>query len=647
MAQKIKLGFQVDTTDVENANDEIIKLEQEIAELKDKMKSLEEGTDSFKKIEDQVKKTEKEVGGLKKSTGLAGRAFVSVGNIIKGGLGLGFIQQILSVVTDLFMQNQEVVDAVNVAFTALSIVVNEFFGAIKEAFMAVSEANGGFNATKEVILGLLTIALTPLKLQFYSIKLAILTLQLAWEKSVFGKGDEGRITELTEKIDSTKESMKQTGIEALKAGKQVVDNFGEMVGEVAGAAVAVGTAAINTIKDVNVEATIEQAKAITEGEKSLEKLEIQQQGLIEKYDREAEIQRQIRDDVSLSFEERIAANEELGRILTEQTEAERSNITQRIGLLQSQNNLLGKTEERTNEILRLQNELAAVDARVTGQRSEQLTNTNALLKEQADVEASRLDTKRQIADLEAQTELNAITNLEQRLVRERELLLQSSEARKADLQEQMALYNEGTAERVRLENEYALEVANTNAKVNDLDNKLKDQRVKTEQEVQKARVDGIASTLGSISGLIGAFADENKVAAKAAVLVDAAVAAIGIWRGYAKLGPFGIAGAALQTAALIVATKKSLQNIDKASRGATTGGGGYQAPPAVSQAAISQNQAPIPTSITVSGTGLESTTEVGTGAGSRQQSVRAYVVESDITETQNRLSTYQQRAEIG
>lgn len=645
MAQKIKLGFQVDTTDVENANDEIIKLENEIADLKDKMKSLEEGTDSFKKIENQVKKTEREVGDLKKSTGLAGRAFVSVGNIIKGGLGLGFIQQILTVVTDLFMQNQEVVDAVNIAFTALSIVVNKVFGAIKEAFMAVSEANGGFNATKEVISGLLTIGLTPLKLAFDAIKLTILSLQLAWEQSIFGKGDEGRIAELTEQIDSTKESIKKTGQEALEAGNKVVTNFGEMVDEVSGAAVAVGTAAINTIKDVNVEATIEQAKAITEGEKSLEKLEIQQQGLIEKYDREAEIQRQIRDDVSLSFEERIAANEELGRILTEQTEAERSNITQRIGLLQSQNNLLGNTEERTNEILRLQNELAAVDARVTGQRSEQLTNTNALLKEQADVEASRLDTKRQIADLEAQTELNAITNLEQRLVRERELLLQSSEARKADLQEQMALYNEGTAERVRLQNEYALEVAETEAKITDITKREIEAREKREKEAQKARLDGVVSILSGISSILGAFAEENKTAAKAAVLVDAAVAAIGIWRGWTEFGPFGIAGAAIQTAALIVATKKSLQNIDKASRGGPPPQ--LTPPPAVSQATINQNQARIPTSITVSGTGLNSTTEVGTGAGSRQQSVRAYVVESDITETQNRLSTYQQRAEIG
>jgi hypothetical protein len=33
--------------------------------------------------------------------------------------------------------------------------------------------------------------------------------------------------------------------------------------------------------------------------------------------------------------------------------------------------------------------------------------------------------------------------------------------------------------------------------------------------------------------------------------------------------------------------------------------------------------------------------------GERQQTVKAIVVESDITNTQNRLSTYQTRSEIG
>ena len=44
--------------------------------------------------------------------------------------------------------------------------------------------------------GLLTLAITPLKLAFYEIQLALQVAQLAWEKSFFGGGDEAKIKEL-------------------------------------------------------------------------------------------------------------------------------------------------------------------------------------------------------------------------------------------------------------------------------------------------------------------------------------------------------------------------------------------------------------------------------------------------------------------
>lgn len=648
MAEKIKLGFTVDTSDVENATDEIIKLEGEVADLKKKLEDLEEGSDSFKKIEKSATDTEKKVSKLKGGVGLAGKAFTGLGNVIKTGLGLGIVIKLFDKIVEVLGQNQQILDLVNTAFTALSIVVNKVFEAVSDAFQAVSEANGGFQATREVISGLMTIALTPLKLLFDGIKLTILGLQLAWEESFLGKGDEGRIAELRESIELTKESIRETGVEALEAGQKVATNFIDAVGEVGTATVAITTAVVDTISNLDAEAILAQAKAINNSEKAIEKLEIQQQGLIEKYDLQAEQQRQIRDDVSRTFEERIAANERLGEILDEQAAAEKTNIEARIGLLRNQNAALGVTEERNNQILSLQNELAAVDARVTGQRSEQLTNINSLLIEQRDLERSRLDAKKEVADIEAQMELDSITNLEQRLLRERELLIAASDQRKLDLEAQIANEAEGTAKRVELENQYAVYVAQTNQQVASLDKKLADERKRNEEEVQNAKINAVASGLGSISQILSAFGEENKALAKAAVIVDAAVAAIGIWRGYAKFGPFGIAGAALQTAALLVATKKSIDNINKSDR--ASGVGSYGTPVNTNPNIISQSQAapaPIPQAITLTGTGIDSTAQIGSGQGARQQSVRAYVVESDITETQNRLSTYQLRSEIG
>jgi len=110
MAEKIKLGFKVDTSDVENATDEIIKLENEVSDLKKRLESLEEGTDSFKKIQKSAADTEKKVSKLKGGVGLAGKAFSSLGNIVKTGLGLGIVVKLFEKVLEILGQNQEIVD---------------------------------------------------------------------------------------------------------------------------------------------------------------------------------------------------------------------------------------------------------------------------------------------------------------------------------------------------------------------------------------------------------------------------------------------------------------------------------------------------------------------------------------------------------
>ena len=58
----------------------------------------------------------------------------------------------------------------------------------------------------------------------------------------------------------------------------------------------------------------------------------QQRQLQLTYQKEAELQRQLRDDTSLTFEERIAANEELGRVLDEQFEKEQALAQKKIDL---------------------------------------------------------------------------------------------------------------------------------------------------------------------------------------------------------------------------------------------------------------------------------------------------------------------------
>jgi len=130
--------------------------------------------------------------------------------------------------------------------------------------------------------------------------------------------------------------------------------------------------------------TLEAAKANVSLQKQAELSQVQIQGLIEKYDRQAEKLRQVRDDENATFEDRIKANEELGRVLEEQ--ATQMLALQQIQVkaaqieyekLQNQENLIALTEA--------QNELAAIEAQITGFQSEQLTNQVSLQRELQDV----------------------------------------------------------------------------------------------------------------------------------------------------------------------------------------------------------------------------------------------------------------------
>ena len=81
--------------------------------------------------------------------------------------------------------NQKLMDGINTAFTAFNIVVNDVVNVLTDTFTAVNEATGGFDAIKEVMSSLVTVALTPIKLGFYAIKLGIQEAQLIWEESTY------------------------------------------------------------------------------------------------------------------------------------------------------------------------------------------------------------------------------------------------------------------------------------------------------------------------------------------------------------------------------------------------------------------------------------------------------------------------------
>ena len=146
------------------------------------------------------------------------------------------------------------------------------------------------------------------------------------------------------------------------------------------------------MKEISVEAALETAKANQALEKSAQIAAAQSRILLEQYDRQAELQRQIRDDETKSIEERQAANNELNNILVKQEEEMTKNAKLVKAAAQAQFDLTGKTEDYV-AVLEAEAEVQAVAATVTGFKSEQQVNANALTKEATELTNAKLESE--------------------------------------------------------------------------------------------------------------------------------------------------------------------------------------------------------------------------------------------------------------
>ena len=136
------------------------------------------------------------------------------------------------------------------------------------------------------------------------------------------------------------------------------------------------------------------AKTLITTRNEVKLAEAEQRKLQLTYQKDAELQRQLRDDISLTFEERIAANDELGRILDEQFKEEQSLAEKKVALAELE---LSRNKDNIDlqvALINAETELADLEERITGQRSEQLTNEKALEKERNDAIQANIDLKR-------------------------------------------------------------------------------------------------------------------------------------------------------------------------------------------------------------------------------------------------------------
>ena len=561
MAKKIQVELEAKT-------DKAIK---EIKDVKGEIQNLTKSTEKgFKDVGDATKGVSKGIKGI--------------GTALKAA-GIGLVVAAFAKLTEIFQQNQKAADFFNTSFEVVSIAFNDFvnflvnnLGAVTGFFKSV------FDDPLQSIKDLGSAIKNNIIERFNSM---LDTVGLAGKAvKQFFEGD------FSGAAESAKAASKEF-VDVLTGVDGTVDKVSEGVTKVA-------TATSNYVKE-----TVNAATANVQLEKTARLAETANQGLIEKYDRQAEQLRQIRDDESLSFEERMKANDDLGKLLDEQEKTMKANAQARVDAAAAE---LAKNKDNVDLQIAYQealNEQAAIEAQITGFRSEQQTNANSLLREQKDLV----------------NELALIGKSEREI--ERLELQQDYEAKKALIEREITDEAEKNERLLALQTDY-----NNNTK-------------KLDQEVENAKLEMAKQTLGNISKAVG----ENTKAGKAAA---AAAALINTYQGItAELAtktatPFGFALKLANIATTAAIGFKSVKDILKTNP-ESTAGGDTTAPTSTGGRPAAE---PLPPAFNI--VGASGTNQLAEAIGGQaQQPVKAYVVSNDVSTAQELDRNIVEGASIG
>lgn len=132
------------------------------------------------------------------------------------------------------------------------------------------------------------------------------------------------------------------------------------------------------------EKTKETAEATSElavAEEQLARKQREARKIQLEYQKQAELLRQQRDDETKSIEERMKINEQLNVVLQKQMDAELGIAKEGERVAKLNIKLNGETTESLDRLAEAQTNVADIEERITGQRSEYLSNLNSLRKE--------------------------------------------------------------------------------------------------------------------------------------------------------------------------------------------------------------------------------------------------------------------------
>jgi hypothetical protein len=563
---------------------------------KEAVKDLDEFQKEYEKLQNSVQKENKEtatsIKNIEKSSNSTAAGIKKIGTAIKAA-GIGLLIAAFAKLKEVFEENQKVADFFNTTFEALSLAFNDFFnfldknvGTVVEYFKAIFSDPVG--SLKE-----LGAAIQDNIIERFNSALEVAG-HLGNALLKLFKGD----------FAGALDSVKDAGKELVDVVTGVDDSYNKISDVVTDVAGSISNYAKNTWA---------AAKNTVELNKAAEIAAVLQQGLVEKYDRQAEKLRQVRDEERNTIDERIKANNDLKAVLDEQEAAMLKQVQAQIASAQAQYN---KNQNQENYIALLQatQEREAVLAQIEGFRSEQLANDLALNREKLELNQSIIDgnTERAIKEKQFLAE-----QIEGEYFRLEALKLVAQE--EAALEEERLInkrnqYKEGTQAYVDANNELLNFQQENNQKQLELDKQL---------NVAKQQL--VTDALSNLAGIVGQNSKFGKGIAVAQGIRDTLAGANKALS--ASPPPFNFIAAAAVTAAGIANVKSILSSKEPAppsfARGESSGGSSFSAP-----------SVPAPPSFNVVGTsGTNQLADVI--AGQANKPMKAYVVSSEVSTAQS------------
>tara|TARA_R110001599_G_scaffold15903_1_gene65660 strand:- start:48 stop:1685 length:1638 start_codon:yes stop_codon:yes gene_type:complete len=537
-------------------------------EVKSNIGEVAEGVDKASTATKELSKNTKDAGESAK------KASKGFGTLVKSLGIIGLLASAFTALKEAMGKNQKVIDILNTAMTSVSIVFNDFFKLI--------EGNIG------TIIG-------HFKDLFENPVEKIKELGIA-----ITEGLVDRFMELLDVVGLVGKSLVQLvigdfsgALDTIKqAGRETVDVFTGVDESL--------ESVVETITAYTKE-TIKQADAITQTAKAADRAAVQFAMLNAQFLKDAELQRQIRDDETKTFEERIEANNKLNDILAEQQELQREQV--QIGITAAQQQYdINASEENFIALQESKVAMLELEETITGQLSEQKTNQVSLEKEL----------------LETQNQLRAegLAGMERELEE-----LQTA----YDLKLEMA--RKAGVDTTAITAQYEKEVT-----------KIKKTEAEKQESFEKAKKDMQLDMANQGLQILGDAAGEGTAIAKAAAIAQATISGVqGVQNAFtaanANIGATaGSFGAYPVTMAALAGTFAAM-NIAKIASSGSGGGGGSSIPSAPTASA--QTPAPQMMSGSFDLTG-----------GQAVEPTRAYVVSDDITSSQDGLAIIRRRATI-